>query len=71
MKMKMKMKMKAIMGTLLLLTTFFSFSDECPKVLDFSAPRLRASETIEFYEAFAGKALLVVNTACRCGFTSQ
>ena len=63
--------MKRIMGTLLILATSLSFADDCPEVLDFSAPRLRASENVEFCKAFAGRALLVVNTASRCGFTSQ
>jgi glutathione peroxidase len=63
--------MKKIIGTLLIIATSLSFADECPEVLDFSAPRLRASENIEFCKAFADKALLVVNTASRCGFTSQ
>ena len=63
--------MKKIIATLLLLTTSVSFAGDCPDVLDFSAQRLRAGENIEFCDAFAGKALLVVNTASRCGFTSQ
>ena len=63
--------MRRIIGTLLILATSLSFADDCPEMLDFSAPRLRASDNIEFCEAFAGKALLVVNTASRCGFTSQ
>ena len=63
--------MKRIIGTLLIFATSLSFADDCPEVLDFSAPRLRASENVEFCKAFAGKALLVVNTASRCGFTSQ
>lgn len=63
--------MKRIIGMFLILATSLSFADDCPEVLDFSAPRLRASENVEFCKAFAGKALLVVNTASRCGFTPQ
>ena len=63
--------MKKIIATLLLMTTSVSFAGDCPDVLDFSAQRLRTGENIEFCDAFAGKALLVVNTASRCGFTSQ
>jgi len=63
--------MKRIVGTLLIFATSLSFADDCPAVIDFSAPRLRGSENVEFCKAFAGKALLVVNTASRCGYTSQ
>jgi glutathione peroxidase len=63
--------MQKITGASLLLATSLSFADICPDILDFNAPRLRTSENIQFCEAFAGKALLVVNTASRCGFTSQ
>lgn len=37
----------------------------------FSATKLRASEIVEFDNAFSGKVLLVVNTASQCGFTPQ
>ena len=70
-KMKKKIKMKKIMATLLISATSLSFAGDCPVVLDFSAQRLRATENIEFCDAFTGKALLVVNTASPCGFTSQ
>jgi len=63
--------MKGLIATLMILATSLSFADEFPEVLDFSAPRLRTNESIEFCEAFAGKALLVVHTASQCGFTSQ
>ena len=61
--------MRKILGVILLMASSASFGAECHKLLDFSASRLRASETIEFCDAFAGKALLVVNTASSCGFT--
>ena len=65
------MLMKKMMATLLISTTSLSFAGDCPEVLDFSAQRLRPTENIEFCDAFAGKALLVVNTANPCGFTPQ
>ena len=37
----------------------------------FSANKLRTSDVIKFDEVFAGKVLLVVNTASQCGFTPQ
>lgn len=63
--------MRKILGVILLMASSASFGAECNKLLEFSASRLRASETIEFCDAFAGKALLVVNTASSCGFTPQ
>jgi len=43
----------------------------CNDLLDFSAPKLRSGERLDFCKEFAGKALLVVNTASQCGYTSQ
>ncbi len=55
-----------------LLIMFSSFvSAKCHDILDFSATKLRSTETIDFCERFDGKALLVVNTASQCGFTPQ
>lgn len=46
-------------------------NNNCHELLNFSASKLRSSEKINFCERFAGKALLVVNTASQCGFTPQ
>lgn len=59
----------AIAATLLLSTTNVAAS--CGSLLDFEAQKLRSSEQLDFCEAFAGKLLLVVNTASHCGFTPQ
>lgn len=40
-------------------------------LLDFRAQRLRSDDVIDFRSAYAGRTLLVVNTASRCGFTPQ
>ena len=40
-------------------------------LLDFRAQRLRSNDFIDFDSAYAGRTLLVVNTASRCGFTPQ
>lgn len=40
-------------------------------LLAFTAPRLRADDTIDFAASYSGHTLLAVNTASRCGFTPQ
>lgn len=44
---------------------------ECPLLLQGELPRLRSQERIDLCAQFAGKPLLVVNTASFCGFTPQ
>lgn len=44
---------------------------ECPEILQYSHRALASSKEVNFCEAYAGKVLLVVNTASRCGFTGQ
>ena len=44
---------------------------QCHELLNFKATKLRTTEQIDFCEQFNGKALLVVNTASKCGFTPQ
>jgi len=46
-------------------------SGVCHDLLNFSADKLGSSETVDFCDQFAGKTLLVVNTASQCGFTPQ
>jgi len=43
----------------------------CHELLDYVAPKLRSPQSIDFCESFAGKALLLVNTASQCGYTPQ
>jgi glutathione peroxidase len=44
---------------------------ECATYLDQNVRKLRTSEQINLCDAFAGKPLLIVNTASHCGFTPQ
>ncbi|WNW11415.1 glutathione peroxidase [Pseudomonas sp. DTU_2021_1001937_2_SI_NGA_ILE_001] len=46
---------------------------DCPVLLKGQGelPKLRAKESIDLCQRFAGKPMLVVNTASFCGFTSQ
>jgi glutathione peroxidase len=41
---------------------------DCPTLLQGSLPKLRAKESIDLCQRFAGKPLVVVNTASFCGF---
>lgn len=52
----------------LLANTAFSCNS---KLLDYNFRRLATSETVNLCEAYAGKVLLVVNTASKCGYTPQ
>jgi glutathione peroxidase len=44
---------------------------ECPAYLNRDLQKLRSGETINICKEFAGKPLLIVNTASHCGFTPQ
>jgi glutathione peroxidase len=43
----------------------------CPAYLDHDFRQLHSSKTVNLCKAFAGKPLLIVNTASHCGFTPQ
>lgn len=44
---------------------------QCPELLQGELPKLRAKEQINLCQKFAGKPLVVVNTASFCGFAPQ
>ncbi|KPQ00244.1 glutathione peroxidase [Marinobacter sp. HL-58] len=44
---------------------------ECPAFLDHDLRRLHSSDSVNLCDVAAGKPMLVVNTASRCGYTGQ
>ena len=56
---------------LLVAFTGLAHAAECPELLEGSLPKLRSKETIDLCQRFAGKPLVVVNTASFCGFAPQ
>jgi len=44
---------------------------QCPDYLNQSFQKLRSPKTLNICEAYAGKPLLIVNTASHCGYTPQ
>jgi glutathione peroxidase len=61
--------------SLLLLTTLLFTSEfamaECPAALDFLKRPLGQEKPMSLCEAYAGRVVLIVNTASKCGFTPQ
>jgi glutathione peroxidase len=56
---------------LLMALSGLTWAADCPEVLQGSLPKLRAKESIDLCQRFAGKPLVVVNTASFCGFAPQ
>ena len=44
---------------------------DCPAYLNHDFKKLHSEETVNICKAFAGKPLLIVNTASHCGYTPQ
>ncbi|MEQ1546602.1 glutathione peroxidase [Methyloglobulus sp.] len=44
---------------------------QCPEYLNQHIQKLHSAKTLNICEAYAGKPLLIVNTASHCGFTPQ
>jgi glutathione peroxidase len=64
---------KHVMALLVLcgISGIASAADSCPDFLKGDFRKLRSSETVNICKAYAGKPLLIVNTASHCGFTPQ
>ena len=46
-------------------------SNKCPDTLNFTVRTLNQDQEVNLCEAYAGKVILIVNTASKCAFTSQ
>lgn len=60
-----------VLFTIFMFLSAPSLAAECPAFLDHDLRKLHSSESVNLCELSAGKPLLVVNTASRCGFTGQ
>ncbi|MHC8306548.1 glutathione peroxidase [Pseudomonas sp. PB3P13] len=66
----MRMRWLAV-PVLMMAFTGLAHAAGCPELLQGSLPKLRAKESIDLCQRFAGKPLVVVNTASFCGFAPQ
>ena len=66
----LKLSWKSTVGVVLFLIAGTALA-ECPAYLDQDLQKLRSKETVNICKAYAGKPLLIVNTASHCGFTPQ
>jgi glutathione peroxidase len=70
--MDVAMALRWIFAPLLLLALSGAASAaDCPPLLQGELPKLRAKQDIDLCKQFAGKPMLVVNTASFCGFAPQ
>ena len=62
--------MRKLLGVLLVIATTTSFATE-GVLLDQDFRRLASDDVVNLSDAYAGKVILVVNTASKCGNTPQ
>ncbi len=62
--------MKKLVAAALLLAPVVAHA-ACPPLLDHTLRVLAEDRTVKLCEAYAGKVLLLVNTASKCGYTGQ
>ncbi|MFO8142346.1 MAG: glutathione peroxidase [Marinobacter sp.] len=61
-----------VLGLLLFAGVFApAWAEQCPAFLDHQQRKLHSKDSVNLCELAAGKPLLVVNTASRCGYTGQ
>jgi glutathione peroxidase len=59
------------LGIAAMTTTANAATPPCSPLLDVEVRRLAGEEVVNLCEAYQGKVVLIVNTASKCGFTSQ
>ena len=62
---------KPLVAAIVLAGMMPSVHAACGDILNHSMQKLHSKDTVDLCEAFAGKTLLIVNTASHCGFTPQ
>jgi glutathione peroxidase len=60
-----------LLTTALLLAGTATAAASCPAFLDHDFKKLHSSDSVNLCSAYAGKPLLIVNTASHCGYTPQ
>jgi glutathione peroxidase len=65
------LRLSASLVAMLLLFSASAGAGVCPAFLNHDFKKLHSSESINICEAYAGKPLLLVNTASHCGYTPQ
>jgi glutathione peroxidase len=63
--------MRALAALLLAACAAPALATPCPAWLDHDFPKLHSGATVNLCKAFAGRPLLIVNTASFCGYTPQ
>jgi glutathione peroxidase len=61
----------ALAAAALLLLTGTARAADCPAFLNHDFQKLHSSDSVNLCSAYAGKPLLIVNTASHCGYTPQ
>jgi glutathione peroxidase len=65
---------KVVLGAVALLSLNFVTNlalAACPDILSHEMRKLRSKESVNLCESYAGKPVLMINTASHCGFTPQ
>lgn len=67
----MRTTMKKLLIAGLIFASAAVSASDCPDMLKHIKRKLNSQDTVNMCEAYAGKAVLFVNTASQCGFTPQ